>query len=81
MARKPNYRFARLERERNKAARKAERAKQKAERAEQRRLEKAGLSAEGDDAAGAESGAAESTPPAPGESLDADSAGPSQAER
>ena len=36
MARKPNYRFARLERERNKAARKAERAKLKAERAEQR---------------------------------------------
>ena len=42
MARKPNYRFARLERERNKAARKAERAKLKAERAEQRRREKSG---------------------------------------
>ena len=46
MARKPNYRFARLERERNKAARKAERAKLKAERAEQRRREKAGQLAE-----------------------------------
>ena len=42
MARKPNYRFARLERERNKAARKAARAKLKAERAELRRQEKAG---------------------------------------
>ena len=42
MARKPNYRFARLERERNKAARKAERAKLKAERAEMRRREKSG---------------------------------------
>ena len=46
MARKPNYRFARLERERNKAARKAERAKLKAERAEQRRREKSGELAE-----------------------------------
>jgi hypothetical protein len=46
MARKPNYRFARLERERNKAARKAERAKQKAERAELRRQEKAGQTAD-----------------------------------
>ena len=45
MARKPNYRFARLERERNKAARKAERAKLKAERAELRRQEKAGQAA------------------------------------
>ena len=54
MARKPNYRFARLERERNKAARKAARAKLKAERAELRRQEKAGQPAEGeaaDDAA------------------------------
>ena len=48
MARKPNYRFARLERERNKAARKAARAKLKAERAELRRQEKAGQTAEGD---------------------------------
>lgn len=54
MARKPNYRFARLERERNKAARKAERARLKAERAEQRRLEKAGLAAEGETASEAE---------------------------
>ncbi len=41
MARKPNYRFARLERERNKAAKKAERARQKAERAELRKRAKA----------------------------------------
>ena len=50
MARKPNYRFARLERERNKAARKAARAKLKAERAELRRQEKAGQTADGDGA-------------------------------
>ncbi len=48
MARKPNYRFARLERERNKAARKAERAKLKAERAELRRREKTGEPADGE---------------------------------
>ena len=48
MARKPNYRFARLERERNKAARKAERAKLKAERAELRRREKEGQLADGE---------------------------------
>jgi hypothetical protein len=34
MARKPNYRFERLERERTRAAKKAARAKAKAERAE-----------------------------------------------
>jgi len=34
MARKPNYRFERHERERTRAAKKAERAKVKAERAE-----------------------------------------------
>ncbi|MDE0391606.1 MAG: hypothetical protein OXI57_05990 [Rhodospirillales bacterium] len=50
MARKPNYRFARLERERNKAARKAARAKLKAERAELRRQEKSGQVVEGEDA-------------------------------
>ena len=50
MARKPNYRFARLERERNKAAKKAARAKLKAERAELRRQEKAGQPAEGEGA-------------------------------
>ena len=48
MARKPNYRFARLERERNKAARKAERAKLKAERAELRRREKTGEPVDGE---------------------------------
>lgn len=35
MARKPNYRFERLERERTRAAKKAARAQAKAERAEQ----------------------------------------------
>ena len=50
MARKPNYRFARLERERSKAAKKAARAKLKAERAELRRQEKAGQPAEGETA-------------------------------
>jgi hypothetical protein len=34
MARKPNYRFERLERERTRAAKKAARAKAKADRAE-----------------------------------------------
>jgi hypothetical protein len=34
MPRKPNYRFERLERERAKAAKKAERAKKKADRTE-----------------------------------------------
>ena len=47
MARKPNYRFARLERERNKAARKAARSKLKAERAELRKQEKDGQTADG----------------------------------
>ena len=50
MARKPNYRFARLERERNKAAKKAARAKLKAERAELRRQEKSDQSVEGEGA-------------------------------
>ena len=50
MARKPNYRFARLERERNKAARKAARAKLKAERAELRRQDKPDQPAEGEGA-------------------------------
>ena len=57
MARKPNYRFARLERERNKAARKAERAKLKAERAELRRREKSGELADGEAADDAVDGA------------------------
>ena len=50
MARKPNYRFARIERERNKAARKAARAKLKAERAELRRQDKPDQPAEGEGA-------------------------------
>ncbi|MCG8505755.1 MAG: hypothetical protein MI755_14215 [Sphingomonadales bacterium] len=48
MARKPNYKFARMERERAKAAKKAERAKLKAERAELRRLEKEGKPTDAD---------------------------------
>jgi hypothetical protein len=39
MARKPNYRFERLERERVRAAKKAARAKAKADRAEQAKEE------------------------------------------
>lgn len=42
MARKPNYRFERMERQRTKAAKKAARAKAKAEKVEKRRAEKAG---------------------------------------
>ena len=49
MARKPNYKFARLERERTKAAKKAERAKQKAERAELRKQEKDGKPADAEE--------------------------------
>lgn len=41
MPRKPNYRFGRLERERAKAAKKAERLKAKKERAEKRKSETA----------------------------------------
>ena len=41
MARKPNYNFERMERERAKAAKKVERAKAKAEKAEQRKAAKA----------------------------------------
>lgn len=44
MARKPNYRFERMERQRTKAAKKAARAKAKAEKVEKRRAEKAGQS-------------------------------------
>ena len=57
MARKPNYRFARLERERNKTARKAARAKLKAERAELRRQEKTGQPLEGEAADASADGA------------------------
>ena len=69
MARKPNYRFARLERERNKAARKAERAKLKAERAELRRREKTGEPADGEAGEAVEDAAAlpDGAPTASGE--------------
>ncbi len=40
MARKPNYRFERLERERAKAAKKAARAEAKAEKVEKRKAER-----------------------------------------
>ncbi len=43
MARKPNYRFERFERERSKAAKKAARLEARQERAEKRTAEKAGL--------------------------------------
>ncbi len=42
MPRKPNYKFERIERDRAKAAKKAERLKLKQERAEQRKAELAG---------------------------------------
>jgi hypothetical protein len=49
MARKPNYRFERLERERTRAAKKAARAKAKAERAEaDQPKEDAGTNARGE---------------------------------
>ena len=70
MARKPNYRFARLERERNKAARKAARAKLKAERAELRRQDKPDQPAEGegaDDTANVADGASNDSAPATAE--------------
>ncbi len=50
MARKPNYRFERFERERTRAAKKAERAQAKAEKKEAEAKAK-----EGDPAAGQES--------------------------
>ena len=43
MARKPNYKFERLERERAKAAKKATRLEAKKERADRRKAENAGL--------------------------------------
>ena len=43
MARKPNYNFERMERERAKAAKKAARLEAKREKAERRKAENAGL--------------------------------------
>lgn len=43
MARKPNYKFERLERQRTKAAKKAARLEAKKEKAEKRKAENAGL--------------------------------------
>ncbi len=43
MARKPNYRAERIDRERRKAEKKAKKAKEKAERAEQAERDKLGL--------------------------------------
>ena len=54
MARKPNYRFERMERERNKAAKKAARQAAKKERTEQAKAEKAALSGEVDPTAAPE---------------------------
>ena len=47
MARKPNYKFERMERERAKAAKKAARAQAKADKAEQKKLGEAGPEVEG----------------------------------
>ena len=52
MARKPNYKFERLERQRAKAAKKAARLEAKKERAEKRQAENAGLVLVDDGSAG-----------------------------
>ncbi len=52
MARKPNYNFERMERERAKAAKKAARLEAKRERAEKRKAENAGLELSADGLAG-----------------------------
>jgi hypothetical protein len=52
MARKPNYNFERMERERAKAAKKAARLEAKRERAERKKAEKAGLASADDELSG-----------------------------
>ncbi len=53
MARKPNYRFERMERVRQKAAKKAARAEAKAKKAEEKKVGPDGILLETDDIAGA----------------------------
>ncbi len=53
MARKPNYKFQRMERDRAKAAKKAARAEAKAERAEKKKAEGAEDSATDESVTGA----------------------------
>ena len=70
MPRKPNYKFERMSRERNKAAKKAARLEAKKEKAEQRKLEKAGpdspeVLAESDALAEPEAGALPEAPTPP----------------
>lgn len=52
MARKPNYKFERMERERAKSAKKAARLEAKKEKAEQRKAGIADLDSAGDEASG-----------------------------
>lgn len=66
MARRPNYKFERMERDRAKAAKKAARAQLKADKAEQRKAEASGESLPGETPAGetpVDGAAAEETPP------------------
>ncbi len=53
MARKPNYRFERMERDRQKAAKKAARAEAKAKKAEMKKIDADGILPDPDDFAGA----------------------------
>ena len=59
MARRPNYRFERFERDRAKAAKKAARLEARKERAEKRKAEKAGLALPGEPAPTGESAPAD----------------------
>jgi hypothetical protein len=69
MARKPNYRFERMERERNKAAKKAARQEAKRQKAEERRLaDGEGTAVSADSPEGAPEGAEHTA--APPEALD-----------
>ncbi len=63
MARKPNYKFDRMERDRAKAARKAERAKIKAERTEARQTGEDGAELPDDEIAPDTAGLGVDTPP------------------
>tara|TARA_B100000676_G_scaffold290495_1_gene324041 strand:+ start:157 stop:333 length:177 start_codon:yes stop_codon:yes gene_type:complete len=56
MARKPNYKFERLQRERNKAAKKEARRQAKEERAAQRKAEEEGVQPSAPDVGEPESG-------------------------
>lgn len=66
MARRPNYKFERMERDRAKAAKKAARAQLKAEKAEKRKAEASGESLPGElpaEEASADGASVEEPPP------------------